>query len=324
MIDDHVWAGPAGEPRARRPTDLMLLVAAVVALGVVVQARPGGGSTGQAISALLIGWTFLHHVWWTVMVLASLAALAVIGLALIGRRWLLVREVVAAAVVGALVMFLLHHLFLGPSDALVEAVLPAGSDALPVVRLAVVATIFGVASPHVVRPLRYTGHVVEVVLALATVALGGTNPNGVFAALLVGWIAASAAHLAFGSPGGRPSLARVAAALASLDEHVTDLADAPLRRDGVAQYAAVSAGSVVIVKVFGRDAWSGQLVAAVWRFLTQRGPGANLSITRVQQAEHEALMSLVASRHGVTVPVPALVARRRHRRRRADVHRHRR
>ena len=65
------WSAPADEPRARRPTDLVLLVVCVVALGVVVDTHPGGGSNGRGIAAVLVGWTFLRHVWWTLTVVGA-------------------------------------------------------------------------------------------------------------------------------------------------------------------------------------------------------------------------------------------------------------
>ena len=123
-----------------------------------------------------------------------------------------------------------------------------------------------------------------VCVATATVALAGTNLNGVLVGLCVGWIAAASVHLVFGSPGGRPSLDRVVSSLRAVELELTDLGPVVLRSDGVAQLYGRNANGPVVVKFFGRDAWSGQLFAAIWRFITYRGPGASLAVTRLQQA----------------------------------------
>ena len=300
-----VWAGGPDDERSRRPTDVVLLIAAAVTLGVVVQAQPGGGPPGRALTALLRSWTFLHHVWWTLMLLATIAAVVLVVLAAIARRWRLVVDAVAALAVAAFVATVIYHLFRGD----VDAVIPGDSQLSPVVRLAGVTAVFSVAAPHIVRPLRYATHGAVAVIALATVALAGTNVNGVLAALLTGWVAASGVHLMFGSPGGRPTVERVEASLLALEAGISDLRAVAMRRDGVAQFIGAGAAGPVIVRVYGRDAWNGQLVAAVSRFLTHRGPGSHLSLTRIQQAEHEALMSLVAERAGVGAPVTNLVAK---------------
>lgn len=305
----NIWNAAPDEGRARRPTDVALLVVGLVTLGVVVQAQPGGGTTGSGVASILNGWTFLRHIWWTLMLLASVAAGALLVLCVLARRWTLSRDIVVAGAFAGVGMFVLYHLFVGPAGASVVAVLPTGSAVLPLVRLTLVVTVFAVAAPHVVRPLRYTGHVVTGVLAVVTLALGGTNLNGVLTALLVAWIAAASVHLVFGSPGGVPSVERVQATLDELETGITGVLPLPRRRDGVARFLGESSAGPVSIEVFGRDAWNGQLGAAVSRWLTMRGPGAHLAVTRIQQAEHEALMALVATRHGVDVPAPTVVGK---------------
>src|SRR5262249_39709593 len=60
------------------------------------------------------------------------------------------------------------------------------------------------------------------------------------------------------------------------------------------------------VRVYGRNAADTQLVAKLWRFLLYKDSGATLTLTRLQQVEHEALCQLSAQDAGVHVP--ALVA----------------
>ena len=61
-------------------------------------------------------------------------------------------------------------------------------------------------------------------------------------------------------------------------------------------------GRPLDVKVYGRDAADAQLVAKAWRFLWYRRGGASLTVTRAQQVEHEALVTLLAERGGVVTP----------------------
>ena len=65
-------------------------------------------------------------------------------------------------------------------------------------------------------------------------------------------------------------------------------------------------GRSLLVKVYGRDAWDGQLLAAAWTALWYRGDTPHLALGRRAQVEHEAFVTLLAERAGVSVlPVVA-------------------
>ena len=59
-------------------------------------------------------------------------------------------------------------------------------------------------------------------------------------------------------------------------------------------------GRPLVVKVYGQDAADVQLLAKAWRYLWYRHGGETLTITRREQVEHEALVTLLAQRAGVT------------------------
>jgi tRNA A-37 threonylcarbamoyl transferase component Bud32 len=59
---------------------------------------------------------------------------------------------------------------------------------------------------------------------------------------------------------------------------------------------------LVTVKVYGCDARDTQLLARVWRLLWYRDARPQMSFTRIQLVEHEALMLLIAGQSGVLVP----------------------
>ena len=90
------------------------------------------------------------------------------------------------------------------------------TPSFPVVRLAVIVAVIAVASPYLTRPTRRIGQLLILLLALAALYLGTGLPDAAFAAVVLGWGIAAIVHLVFGSPGGRPTTAQVAAALHEL------------------------------------------------------------------------------------------------------------
>ena len=60
------------------------------------------------------------------------------------------------------------------------------------------------------------------------------------------------------------------------------------------------------MKIYGRDAWDGQLLASTWTSLGHRGERPRLGAGRQQQVEHEAFVTLLAERAGI--PVLPIVA----------------
>ena len=98
-----------------------------------------------------------------------------------------------------------------------------------------------------------------------------------------------------------PSLAEVRWALDDLGVEVTDLSEAVRQEAGVFVLDAVGdGGRPLMVKVYGRDAWDTQVLVKAWRSLWYRDVEA-LTLTRLQQVEHEGLVTLQAGRNGVPV-----------------------
>ena len=184
-------------------------------------------------------------------------------------------------------------------------------------RLALATAVVVMASPYLARPLRYVGRVVVGIGAVAGIALGTSLPIGMVAAFAVGIGSAAIVHLLFGSPAGRLTLDQVADALAELGVEATGLRQAPLEPRGVAIATAEAPdGRSLLVKVYGRDAWDGQLLASAWSSLWYRGDTPHLSLGRREQVEHEAFVTLLAERAGVSV-LPVVAAGMAFRARRA-------
>ena len=229
----------------------------------------------------------------------------VVAAGLVARRYRLACVLGAA---GALAWFFArllglltaHETIGGALSGVFEGTNP---DSYPAVHLAVIAAVILAASPFLTRPIRRTGQALLLVLAMSALTLGVGGPNDVFGALVLAWGLAAFLHLALGSPAGRPTTAQVAAALAELNYHVEQLQLAPEQERGFTMMVAEAAnGEVLPVRVYGRDAADTRLLAKAWRFLAYKDSGPTLTITRLQQVEHEALCLYAARDAGVPAP----------------------
>ena len=305
-----MFSSAGDAPRSRRPTDLVLLALALFTVLALTVPAPGPTRIDSLVTDLvqglpgLFGW-FWELSWdlligWTLLLLA-------LALFSRGRKQLLLEEVLAGAL-GVGVALVAGWLAGTDWSDSVKAVAASGSPPVYLtVRLALATAVVVVASPSMARPFRYVGRWVVGVGAAAGIALGTGLPIGMVAAFAVGFGSAAVVHLLFGSPAGRPTLDQVADALADLGVEAGGLRQAPLEPRGVAIVTAEAPGRRrLLVKIYGRDAWDGQLLASAWSSLWYRGDTPHLALGRRQQVEHEAFVTLLAERAGVAVlPVVA-------------------
>ena len=285
-----------------------MLVATLAALTLfAVRAdSPLGGFEASVVDLVDRLPTFLDPLWRIARDALLLWALVIAVITVVRRQWGLARDLVLAVGVVFAVAAVVGRLAKGSWPDLLEAMVRTDRPVdYPAAGLALAVSIASVASSHLSRPYRYFGRWLIIGGGVASVAMGVTSPGGAFGAVSLGLAAAAAVHLAVGSPGGLPSLRQVRSAMAGIgvDAEPQDVS----RRAGVVRVQAVDAdGSDLRVKVYGRDAWDGQLVVSVWRFLWYREQGPTLSLTRMQQVEHEAFITLLAERRGALVdPVVA-------------------
>ncbi len=172
----------------------------------------------------------------------------------------------------------------------------------PVARVAATVAVVSAALPYLSRGLQRLVQAIVAVAAVATVVNGSGLPISVLASLAVGWGVAAIFHLAFGSPLGLPSTKEVADLLADLDITAHDVTAAPDQEWGVARFRAADDEGPINASVYGRDAHDAQLLAKLFRFVAYRDSGPTLTLTRVQQVEHEAYLTLLAARSGARVP----------------------
>jgi uncharacterized membrane protein YbhN (UPF0104 family)/tRNA A-37 threonylcarbamoyl transferase component Bud32 len=289
---------------------VVLLALAVLTVVVLTFPAPGPTSIDSLVTGLvrelpgLFGWfwelSYDLLITWTLVLIAF-------ALFAHRRKRLLFEELLAGAV--AVGCALVAGWLAGTdwSDSF-KAVAASGSPPIYLaVRLALATAVVVAASPYMARPFRYLGRSVVGIGAAAGIALGTSLPIGMVAAFAVGIGSAAIVHLLFGSPAGRLTVDQIADALAELGVDAAGLRQAPLEPRGVAIATAEAPdGRSLLVKIYGRDAWDGQLLASAWSSLWYRGDTPHLSLGRREQVEHEAFVTLLAERAGVSVlPVVA-------------------
>jgi len=306
----RIFSSASDAPRSRRPTDAIMLTLAV--LGAIALSFPAPGPTAIDSDATnlvqqipgLIGWF-----WEAAYALLLIWSLALLVLALFapGRKRLFVYEVLAGALALGVAILVANVSGTDPSTSL-RGMINSDSPAIYLAtRVAVATAVIVTASPDLARPMRVIGRWLIGFGAVAAVGLGTSLPIGVAAGFLIGFGSAALVHLLVGSPGGRLTLDQVTEVLKELGVDATATRDAPLQPRGVAlTFASTTDGRPLLVKIFGRDAWDGQLVSAAWHAIWHRG-AKSVGAGRLQQVEHEAFITLAAERGGVPV-MPVIAA----------------
>ena len=301
--------GPASElPYRRRTSDRIRVVTAVVllALFIVHWDNPTQAELDlfQLVNGLPNDLETLFRAFYDVGVLWAVGIVVVA--ALVARRWRLARDLAVAGVLAWVLGRLIGEFVVAKAgiadsfDAITR--IDEASPSFPVVRLSIIVAIVCTASPYLTRPMRRVGQLFAIVVAIAVMYLGTGVPDAILAAWALGWGLAGVVHLAFGSPGGRPTRAQVTAALSELGVDATDVQLAEHQPEhGTVMVAHDDTGPLAI-RVLGRDEADAQLLARFWRFLLYKEGGGQLHLTRLQDIEHDAFAMLLAARAGVRVP----------------------
>jgi len=296
--------GPASEePYRRRVIDRVRLVAAAVVLAGLVLHSNYPSAVEQDVFRLFndlpgawsstFSWLYAAGTLWAV----GLAVAA----AVVGRRWRLARDLLVAGVVAWGVAHAIGAWVAGEGlSASFRAITRNGvSPLFPQPRIAIVVAVMATASPYLTRPTRRLGQVLAVAVAVSALYLGTGLPNDVLGGLVLGWGVAAVVHLVFGSPGGRPTSAQVTAALAELGVDTAGIHLASKQPRGSTLMLGRDERGPIEVRVIGRDEADGQFLAKLWRFTAYKDGGPTLYLTRLQQVEHEAYVTLLARDAGV-------------------------
>ena len=178
----------------------------------------------------------------------------------------------------------------------------------PVLQVALFMAVATAALPYLARSVQRLIEIFIALVALASAVGGHGLPVNVLGSLAIGWGVTAVVRLIFGSPLGLPSARDVGLLLAELGIRASSVR--PVRRQvwGVAKYEATemrdtdSPGQHIAIEVYGRDAADARLLTKAGRFVLYRDSGPSLMVTRLQQVEHEAYLTMRAGLAGVAVP----------------------
>ena len=232
--------------------------------------------------------------------------IALVVLALVARRWVIARDIALSAAVTAAVSGILV-LALGSRGGRPSGIAIHGYYvSFPVLRIALFMAVATAALPYLARALQRLIEIFIALVALASAVGGHGLPLNVLGSLAIGWGATALVRLVFGSPLGLPSADDVRMLLGELGIRASRCRPHPARSGGSRNTrpatSADSPGQEIGVSVYGRDAADAKLLTKIARFLFYRDSGPSLTITRVQQVEHEAYLTLRAARAGAAVP----------------------
>jgi glycosyltransferase 2 family protein len=301
---------PVGDgQRRRRGTDGVRLACAVLALACCLLVIRYDSRIDRAITQVI------HppprSITWLVTVVYDAGSLGVmivlVALALIARRWVVARDIAlsaggAAAVSGIVVAVL------GSDGGRPAGVVIGGYGlSFPVLRIALFTAVATAALLYLARGVQL---LIEIFIALVTLAcaVGGHGlPLNVAGSMAIGWGAAVTVRLVFGSPLGLPSAGDVQLLLQELGVDASGVRPVSRQVWGVARYRATETGRAGLpgrqlgVEVYGRDAADAKLLTKAGRFLLYRDSGPTFTVTRLQQVEREAYLTLRAGQAGAAV-----------------------
>jgi glycosyltransferase 2 family protein len=304
-----VLFAPVGDgQRRRRGSDGVRVACAVVALVCCVLVIRYDSRVDRAVIAVI------HppprSITWLVTVVYQAGSYGIgillVLLAVIARRWEVARDIAASAV-GAVAVSGILVLVLGGRGGRPGGVVFHGYDlSFPVLQIALFMAVATAALPYLARAVQRLIEIFIALVALASAVGGHGLPLNVLGSLAIGWGVTAAVRLVFGSPLGLPSAEDVRLLLEELGIRSNDVHPARRQVWGVAKFEATETGRADLpgrigIEVYGRDASDARLLTKAGRFLLYRDSGPSLTLTRLQQVEHEAYLTLRAGQAGVAV-----------------------
>ena len=302
---------PVGDgQRRRRGTDGVRLALAVAALACCLLVIRYDTRVDRAIAQVL------HPPPWSITWLVTVVydvgsigvTIAIVALALIARRWVVARDIALSAAGAAAVSGILIAFLGGSGGRPAGVVIDDYSLSFPVWRIALFMAVATAALPYLGRSVQRLVETFIALVALASAVEGSGLPLNVLGSMAIGWGAAVTVRLVFGSPLGLPSADDVQLLLLELGIGASDVQPVTRQVWGVARYQATetnpdgSGGGRLGIEVYGRDAADAKLLTKLGRFLFYRDSGPTFTITRLQQVERQAYLTLRAGRAGAAVP----------------------
>lgn len=279
-----------------------MTVAATGLLLVVGSGTPSVSTAEQALIDTLWGTPgFLDVVWQLAIVALSAWTVVAVTAALVLRRTGALADMAVGGSVG-LALWIAVDGLVGPLS---------GDTSVPVL-FAVACAALASVRPHLGHPFRRLGRYLVAAVALALVLLEQTTPSGSLLAVLVGVVAAGVTHLTLGTPEARPDVEGVEEALLAFGLAVGSVSPTEEQHAGMVtletEERTEDGVHPLVVRVYGRDARDTQLMVKLARSLWYRERRGVLP-TRIQQAEHEAFVTMLAGTRGASVPAVRAVGR---------------
>jgi glycosyltransferase 2 family protein len=301
-----IFAPVGSGQRRRRGSDGVRLAVAMLALACSLLIIRYDSRVDRAITQVIHPppWSIT----WLVTVVYQAGSFGVViflvVLALVARRWEIARDIGlsaagTAAVCGLLIAFLGSHGGRAPGVLIDDYYMR-----FPVLQIALFMAVATAGLPYLARGVQRLIEIFIALVALACAVGGHGLPLNVLGSLAIGWGMTAVVRLVFGSPLGLPSAEDVRLLLADLGVHASGVRPSPRQVWGVAKFEATElrAANRLGIAVYGRDASDARLLTKAGRFVLYRDSGPSLTITRLQQVEHEAYVTLRAGRAGVAVP----------------------
>jgi uncharacterized membrane protein YbhN (UPF0104 family) len=292
-----VFAPEGDGVRARLGSDAWRVALAILGLAVVFFAYRQQAHLDQWIVKLTVPPP--TGVAWVLTLLAFAgtygATLLLLVTSVVSRRRPVLIDVLCAGA-GALVVTALFRIVFGVTAGVSFSSTYASVDVgIPVPSLALAVAMALAARPYLSRAFQRLCYLGFTLGAVCLVIDGKGLLLSVLASVLIGWGAAATVRLVTGTPSGLPGARLVASMVAELGIETRSVSPTVAQSWGAARYDAVAAdGASLRISVYGRDARDAELASSVGRAIAYRDEGTALFVTRLQQAEHEAYVTLRA------------------------------
>jgi uncharacterized membrane protein YbhN (UPF0104 family) len=221
----------------------------------------------------------------------------------LAKRWTVVLDLAGAAI-GTLIVSGILILALGASGGRPPSIEFDGYTlSFPVLHVALTISVATAGLPYLSRTVQRLIEFIVFLAILATVVAGHGLPANVLGSMAIGWGVTAAIHLGWGSPVGLPSGEELRVVLETAGFEAVSVVPTPHQTWGSAHYTVITEpGESLTVSFYGRDAADAQFLRKIYRLIAYRNSGPPLSLTRIQQVEHESSVTQLAARSGARVP----------------------